>query len=113
MNYSELCVALEGELGQAPVFDNRHPELGARTADQAEFVLWVHDDTFDVGGVERGEFKTVYRFATEAEACEYILGALKRNANVSPESDAERQHSETVTEKFTDTLLNEFNARRD
>lgn len=113
MRFPELCTALEHELGKASVFDRRHPTLGVARADLADLVLWAHDGVFDVGGVDRGEFTTVRTFGTESEACEYILGALRRNANVREESPEERRRSKDVTDAYTESLLKEFDARRD
>ncbi|MEZ3161927.1 hypothetical protein AB1K54_15535 [Microbacterium sp. BWT-B31] len=110
MDYPELCATLKRELGAASVFDKRFPVLGAGDAESASLVIWAHDGVFAVGGVDRGEFTTVHEFATESAACEYVLDALRRNATIPPETDAERRASRAVTGHYTATLLEQFGA---
>lgn len=88
------------------VHDARSRSLGAPSATVAEWILWAHDGIYEVGGEERGEFRSVRCFETEDAACRFMLGRLEAR-HVQPEDSSARLRAELVT-KETNELLEEM-----
>lgn len=109
MKFPELITELNHQFGHADVSDQRYPELGTARSENAEFVLCLHEDLFDVGGVEKGEWASISTFATEEEACEYILSALSRTKQGTIVSSAlETRRSKEVSDAINKSLKEKF-----
>jgi hypothetical protein len=105
MTFEELCSALEHVPGDVRVFDRDHSEVGAESAETADYVIWAHDEVVDIGGIERGRFRPVKTFQQREAAYAYILETTIQRAGVARQTDADRRSSEEITSAFTRSLL--------
>ena len=109
MIFPELTAELERRLGAARVFDQRYPELGSGRAENADLVLRLHADVFDVGGVEKGEWVSIANFSHEEAACDYMLSSLTRvKQDMIQLSVEENQRRKAVSDSVNQVLNEKF-----
>ena len=108
MNFVDLCEQLAEKFGTASVYFAEYPGLGVRRPEFAEFVLRKGEALYEVGGVERGEWRSVAKFRSETEACEYILEKLQRTAPKGNDTVEGTGRSSSVNEMFDREFRKQF-----
>ena len=88
MNFSELRSTLVAA-GRDPreIYFAKYDGTQSAAGFRDPWIIWEHDGLFDVGGEERGRFVVTERFASEDEACGYLLKALSRRSHVTESPD--------------------------
>lgn len=100
MKFPELCERLVQLEGAANVLCSEYPELGAKDESQAEWIIWVQDGVYDVGGMDRGEWASTRVFSTEEDACSYVHDLMTREPRLHVPTPEEQLRSKLANEKM-------------
>lgn len=106
LTFEQLCGLLRDEFGSAPISSPQHPRVG--DGDPVTGDLILREDgpsSFAVGAQDRGQWSELARFASESEACAFILEQVRRmhrpGVRLTP---GEKAESERVTRNFDEEL---------
>lgn len=79
MNYDELRRRLIEDTGSNRIYFQERPDLTKKTDSAASCIIARQNGKYVVGGLERNEFAAVAEFASEDEACDYVMNKLFSN----------------------------------